>query len=89
MSLVPVLATLETDRLILRLRRVDEAAIYRQLWTERDLRVPLHRRISPEGRLPPRYGVLERIGNPERWAGRLNPVGSRNGGERLCIQRAR
>jgi ribosomal-protein-alanine N-acetyltransferase len=49
MSLVPV-DTLETDRLILRLRRVDEAAIYRQLWTERDLRVPLHRRISSEGR---------------------------------------
>jgi [ribosomal protein S5]-alanine N-acetyltransferase len=49
-SLVPVLDTLETDRLILRLRRVDEAAIYRQLWAERDPRVPPHRRISPEGR---------------------------------------
>ncbi len=40
MSLRPVLDTLETDRLILRPRRVDEAAIYRQLWTERDPRVP-------------------------------------------------
>jgi RimJ/RimL family protein N-acetyltransferase len=50
MSLVPVLDTLETDRLILRHRRVGEAAIYRQLWAERDLRVPPHRRISPEGR---------------------------------------
>jgi [ribosomal protein S5]-alanine N-acetyltransferase len=50
MSIVPVLDTLETDRLILRRRRVDEAAIYRQLWTERDPRVPPHRRISPEGR---------------------------------------
>jgi [ribosomal protein S5]-alanine N-acetyltransferase len=50
MSLVPVLDTLETKRLILRHRRVDEAAIYRQLWTERDPRVPPHRRISPEGR---------------------------------------
>jgi len=50
MSLAPVLDTLETDRLILRLRRVDEAAIYRQLWTERDPRVPPHRRIDPEGR---------------------------------------
>jgi [ribosomal protein S5]-alanine N-acetyltransferase len=50
MSLVPVLDTLETDRLILRRRRVDEAAIYRQLWAERDPRVPPHRRISPEGR---------------------------------------
>lgn len=50
MSLAPVLATLETDRLILRHRREGEAAIYRQLWIERDPRVPPHRRISPEGR---------------------------------------
>src|SRR5580700_356952 len=50
MSLVPVLDTLETDRLVLRRRRVREAAIYRQLWTERDPRVPPHRRISSEGR---------------------------------------
>jgi RimJ/RimL family protein N-acetyltransferase len=28
----------------------DEAAIYRQLWTERDLRVPPHRRIDAKGR---------------------------------------
>jgi ribosomal-protein-alanine N-acetyltransferase len=49
-SLVPVLDTLETDRLILRQRRVDEAAIYRQLWTERDPRVPPHRRVRPDGR---------------------------------------
>lgn len=45
-----VLDTLETDRLILRHRRVNEAAVYRQLWTERDPRVPPHRRIDPEGR---------------------------------------
>jgi RimJ/RimL family protein N-acetyltransferase len=50
MSLARVLGTLETDRLILRNRRVGEAAIYRQLWTERDLRVPTHRRIDSEGR---------------------------------------
>ena len=50
MSLVPVLDTLETKRLILRHRRVDEAAIYRQLWTERDPRVPPHRQIDPDGR---------------------------------------
>ncbi|HIZ38266.1 MAG TPA: hypothetical protein H9815_21010, partial [Candidatus Ruania gallistercoris] len=42
--------SLVTDRLILRRRREDEAAIYRQLWTERDPRVPPHRRISPDGR---------------------------------------
>jgi [ribosomal protein S5]-alanine N-acetyltransferase len=50
MATAPTLDTLETDRLILRHRRVDEAAVYRQLWTERDPRVPPHRRISPEGR---------------------------------------
>jgi RimJ/RimL family protein N-acetyltransferase len=50
MSLKPVLGTLETDRLILRRPGVEEAAIYRQLWTERDVRVPPHRRIDPEGR---------------------------------------
>jgi RimJ/RimL family protein N-acetyltransferase len=29
---------------------VGDAAIYHQLWTERDLRVPPHRRITSEGR---------------------------------------
>ena len=48
---VRVLDTLETDRLILRHSRVGDADIYRQLWTERDLRVPPHRRINSEGRL--------------------------------------
>lgn len=41
---------LETERLVLRHRRVDEAAVYRRLWAERDPRVPPHRRIDPEGR---------------------------------------
>lgn len=50
MSLVPDLDTLETERLILRHRRVEEAAVYRQLWTERDPRVPPDRRMDPEGR---------------------------------------
>lgn len=50
MSRVPVLDTLETSRLILRRRRVDDAVTYRQLWTERDPRVPTHRQIDPEGR---------------------------------------
>jgi RimJ/RimL family protein N-acetyltransferase len=49
-SFVPVLDTLETERLLLRPRRLDEAAIFRQLWAERDPRVPPHRRIDPEGR---------------------------------------
>jgi [ribosomal protein S5]-alanine N-acetyltransferase len=50
MSLMRVLGTLETDRLVLRHSRVGDAAVYRQLWTERDLRVPEHRRITSEGR---------------------------------------
>jgi ribosomal-protein-alanine N-acetyltransferase len=50
MSLVRIPGTLETDRLILRHPGVTEAAIYRQLWTERDERVPPHRRIDLEGR---------------------------------------
>ena len=49
MAPVRVLGTLETDRLILRRSRAGDAVIYRQLWAERDLRVPPHRRISPEG----------------------------------------
>jgi RimJ/RimL family protein N-acetyltransferase len=41
---------LETDRLILRPLRVAEAAVQRELWLERDPRVPPHRRIDADGR---------------------------------------
>ncbi len=41
---------LETDRLLLRPWRVSEAAILRELWSERDPRVPPHRRIDADGR---------------------------------------
>ena len=50
MPSVPVLQHLETERLILRPSTVDDAAIYRTMWTERDPRVPPHRRISSDGR---------------------------------------
>jgi RimJ/RimL family protein N-acetyltransferase len=50
MSLMRVPDILETDHLTLRPSTVGEAAVYRQLWTERDPRVPPHRRINPEGR---------------------------------------
>ncbi len=43
MPLLRVLDTLETDRLVLRHAKESDAAIYRQLWTERDPRVPPHR----------------------------------------------
>ncbi|MFC3687952.1 GNAT family N-acetyltransferase [Aquipuribacter hungaricus] len=38
-----------TARLLLRPRRVEEADVYRRLWTERDPRVPDHRRIDASG----------------------------------------
>lgn len=40
---------LETNRLLLRPWRVAEAVIHRELWAERDPRVPPHRRIDADG----------------------------------------
>jgi len=51
---------LETDRLLLRPWRVSEAGIQRELWTERDPRVPAHRRIDADGR-PTIADIEERI----------------------------
>ncbi|MBO1756274.1 GNAT family N-acetyltransferase [Allobranchiibius sp. CTAmp26] len=45
----PASILLQTERLILRPRDVQEAAVYRRLWTERDERVPAHRRIDAQG----------------------------------------
>lgn len=41
---------LTTDRLTLRAREVGDAVVMRELWLERDPRVPAHRRIDGEGR---------------------------------------
>lgn len=41
---------LETDRLQLRPQRAEDAAVFHQLWSERDPRVPVHRRLTAEGR---------------------------------------
>ena len=41
---------LETERLLLRPWRVSKAAVQRELWSERDPRVPPHRRIDADGR---------------------------------------
>ena len=57
----------ETDRLLLRPWRVAEAVVQRELWTERDPRVPPHRRIDADGR--PTVAELEeaiRAGAPAR-----------------------
>ncbi|MFI6585999.1 GNAT family N-acetyltransferase [Embleya sp. NPDC050493] len=40
---------LETSRLLLRPWRVAEAVVQRELWSERDPRVPPHRRIDADG----------------------------------------
>src|SRR4051812_23046381 len=39
----------ETDRLLLRPWRLAEAVIQREMWAERDPRVPPHRRIDEDG----------------------------------------
>ncbi len=38
-----------TDRLLLRAQELGDAAVYHQLWTQRDARVPAHRRINADG----------------------------------------
>jgi RimJ/RimL family protein N-acetyltransferase len=40
---------LATERLVLRPQRVEDAVVLRQLWTERDPRVPPHRRLDADG----------------------------------------
>ncbi|UNK69298.1 GNAT family N-acetyltransferase [Microbacterium sp. H1-D42] len=40
---------LQTERLILRRQSVADAAVFHQLWTERDDRVPAHRRLDASG----------------------------------------
>ncbi len=50
MTRQPLLRTLTTDRLLLRPSRPADASVYRQMWTERDHRVPAHRRIDVVGR---------------------------------------
>jgi len=46
--LIPI--QIETDRLVLRRPSEEDAIVRRELWTERDPRVPPHRRIGPDGR---------------------------------------
>ncbi len=58
---------LETERLLLRPWRVADAVVQRELWTERDPRVPPHRRIDADGR--PTVADLEESirTNPPPW----------------------
>ncbi|WP_086844660.1 GNAT family N-acetyltransferase [Amycolatopsis kentuckyensis] len=71
---------LETDRLLLRPWRVAEAVVQRELWTERDPRVPPHRRIDADGR--PTVAELEdaiRAGRP--WSTGLPAVERKAAGD--------
>lgn len=64
---------LETERLLLRPWRVAEAAVQRELWTERDPRVPPHRRIDADGR--PTVAELEdSIRTNQLWSSGLLAV---------------
>lgn len=51
---------LETRRLLLRPQETRDAEVFRQLWAERDERVPAHRRIGPDGR-PDVADISDRI----------------------------
>lgn len=63
---------LETERLLLRRWRVSDAVLQRALWSERDPRVPPHRRIDAEGR-PTLHEMEDRIrrGDPDAPLGLL------------------
>lgn len=63
---------LETERLLLRPWRVDDAAVQRELWTERDPRVPPHRRIDADGH-PTVEELAESIRSGAPWS-RMMPA---------------
>ncbi|WP_431826139.1 GNAT family N-acetyltransferase [Microbacterium algeriense] len=50
MSDKPRIPEMATPRLRLRKQAVEDAPVFRHLWTERDERVPAHRRIDADGR---------------------------------------
>jgi RimJ/RimL family protein N-acetyltransferase len=64
---------IESDRLLLRPWRVAEAAVQRELWTERDPRVPPHRRIDAAGH-PTLAELKDSIRTDELWSTRLLAV---------------
>ena len=76
-----VLDRLETERLILRPSEEGDATTFRTMWTERDPRVPPHRRIGPDGR-PTEEDIAARIRAEleEVWPLKLLTVERRSGG---------
>ena len=69
---------LETARLVLRPWRVAEAAVQRDLWAERDPRVPPHRRIDRHGNPTiantPSRRVLAKLGFEETDRTEVDPA---------------
>jgi len=49
MTGMPTLSRLTTERLILRRQEAHDAVVFHQLWTERDERVPPHRKVDADG----------------------------------------
>jgi RimJ/RimL family protein N-acetyltransferase len=64
---------LETDRLLLRPWRAAEAVVMHELWTERDPRVPPHRRIDADGH-PTLAELEDSIRTNRLWSTRLLAV---------------
>ncbi|MWB97807.1 GNAT family N-acetyltransferase [Agromyces seonyuensis] len=67
-AIPPLPEELETERLVLRTPSSEDAAVYRRLWTERDPRVPPHRRIDADGR-PTEDDIAAELADPA-WSGR-------------------
>jgi [ribosomal protein S5]-alanine N-acetyltransferase len=71
---------LETSRLVLRPWQVSEAVVMRDLWTERDPRVPPHRRIDADGH-PTLAELEDSIRTDRAWSTRLPAVERRASGD--------
>ena len=71
---------LETGRLLLRPWRVAEAVVQRELWTERDPRVPPHRRIDAQGH-PTVEDLEASIRTDQCWSVGLLAVERRSAGD--------
>lgn len=79
----PVLLRLETERLVLRAGEPADATTFRTLWTERDDRVPPHRRIGADGR-PTVEDIADRLRTePAQQPLRLLTVVRRGSGDVL------
>ncbi|MFJ4223522.1 GNAT family N-acetyltransferase [Microbacterium sp. NPDC089695] len=71
------LEAVDTERLVLRPQRAQDAAVFRVLWTERDARVPSRRRLTSDG-----HPTVEEIADgirADREPGLLTVVEKRTG----------